>query len=628
MKEILGRIQTMIRPRSPFIALFAVIVLLLMGGCATVGASSEGGPPGSFAPNGYPNGDLLVSTQWLQENLNSKDLVVVDVRTKDYAKPHIPGAINLAPLDFVMGKAPGNIPDIEARLTAFGLRRDMKFVIYDDVSEGWGAAGRFFWLFEYLGCTDVHVLDGGWSKWVAEGRAKQADQGERRVAGKFVAAPKKDIASTARYIRARSGDKNFALIDARSIEEFNGWQLYGEPRGGHIPGAVNIPYTTLFSQDKTIPEYKDLKSLLETRGINPDKEVAAYCLDGRRSGFVYFILRLMGYKNPSNYAGTIREWAAEPSLPMEKLAHYEKLVYAAWVKDLIDGKNPPTYPGRGYVILDVRSGFSVAQALMPKNNGYIPRAITIHPSYMEHGKNTAKYYPNYSHGGDGDLLPPGKLLEAIADLGITKDTTVVVYGNGRIMPMVSSRVVWALMYAGVEDVRLLNGSFTAWEAAGYPIASAPADPKPVEYFGAKAPLHPEYYASMDYVRSISRGERKDSFLVDVRADKEYDGRTNIYNFFTKKGHIPGATWHGDWDILLNMKDNTYRSYPEVRQMWKQLGITPDKEPVFYCGTGWRSSIGFFHAYLMGFDRMRNYGGSFYEWSWYPENKIAMEPPPK
>ena len=149
----------MTRPSFPFMTLFAVMILLLMGGCATVGTSSESGPPNSFAPNGYPNGDLLVSTQWLQENLNSKDLVVVDVRTKDYAKSHIPGAINLAPLDFVTGRAPANIPDIEARLTALGLRRDMKFVIYDDVGEGWGAAGGFFWLFEYLGCTDVHVLD-------------------------------------------------------------------------------------------------------------------------------------------------------------------------------------------------------------------------------------------------------------------------------------------------------------------------------------------------------------------------------------------------------------------------------------------------------------------------------------
>ncbi|MBL7211592.1 MAG: hypothetical protein ISS61_04320 [Desulfobacteraceae bacterium] len=111
--------------------------------------------------------------------------------------------------------------------------------------------------------------------------------------------------------------------------------------------------------------------------------------------------------------------------------------------------------------------------------------------------------------------------------------------------------------------------------------------------------------------------------MDIRKLKEYNGELNPYTFFDKKGHIPGAVWMGDWDTLVDMNDDTFRSYTEVQKIWNDLKITPDKEPVFYCGGGWRSSIGFFYAYLMGFNKIRNYDGGFYEWSWNPNNPISM-----
>jgi thiosulfate/3-mercaptopyruvate sulfurtransferase len=168
----------------------------------------------------------------------------------------------------------------------------------------------------------------------------------------------------------------------------------------------------------------------------------------------------------------------------------------------------------------------------------------------------------------------------------------------------------------------LNGGFTAWASAGYPVVEKPSDPAPVKEFGARVPLHPEFYATMDYVRSVSIGQNSSAILLDVRKIEEFKGKINPYPFFTIKGHIPGAVWQGDWDTLVNTADDTYRSYPEVRRRWKDLGVTPDKEPVFYCGSGWRSSIGFFQAYLMGFEKMRNYDGSFYDWSGNPDNPIA------
>jgi thiosulfate/3-mercaptopyruvate sulfurtransferase len=94
------------------------------------------------------------------------------------------------------------------------------------------------------------------------------------------------------------------VIDSRTDEEFLGWQLYGEARGGHITNAVQLPYAWFYNTDKTTLSYQDLKSLFESRGITPDKEVTAYCTAGIRSGYVYF-LRLMGYTRCSNYDASI-----------------------------------------------------------------------------------------------------------------------------------------------------------------------------------------------------------------------------------------------------------------------------------------------------------------------------------
>ncbi len=572
---------------------------------------------------GYPNGHLLVSTGWVQKNIGAKDLVIIDVRTSGYEASHIPGAINLVQDRFKTGGKLRSLKDLEAGLTSAGLSKDMKFVIYDDPSKPLGTAGWFFWLLEYLGCTDVHVLDGGWAKWLADGGAKQAEVAHRPKAGRFVAKSNGSVSARAAHIAAKSKSTDFALIDARSPEEFNGWQLYGESRGGHIPEAVNINYLSFYNPDKTVMEYKEVKSLLESRGITPDKEVVSYSTDGIRSGSVYFVLRLAGYERSSNYDGSIREWSQDAALPMEKLARYERLVYPAWVKDLIDGKNPPTYSGKRFVILETRyTGFSISQLTSSKQTGYIPGAVSVHPCYVEHGNDTAKYYPHYSVPGDAKLLPADRLQTALANLGITKDTTIVVYGNGMIIPMTAARVAWALMYAGVKDVRVLNGGFTAWQAAGYPVAPAPAALTPAKDFGAQVPLNPEFYATADYVRSVVNHQKPAVVMVDVRKREEFDGKTCPYPFFNRKGRIPGAVWQGDWDALVNTKDDTFKSYPEVRKMWQNLGITSDREPVFYCGTGWRSTIGFFQAYLMGFQKLRNYDGSFYDWSSNAGNPIA------
>ena len=134
------------------------------------------------------------------------------------------------------------------------------------------------------------------------------------------------------------------------------------------------------------------------------------------------------------------------------------------------------------------------------------------------------------------------------------------------------------------------------------------------------PAHPEYLATTPYVEEVVSGGAKDAVLVDIRSMEEYIGAKEDYPFLDTLGRIPGAKW-GHWGPstfvggdFWDATDGTLRSYTELAQMWKDYGITPDKRVSFYCGTGCRSSLGFLYSYLIGFPNIKNYDGSWYEWS--------------
>ncbi len=566
-----------------------------------------------------PFNGLLISGSDLEHQLGLDNLIIIDARTSGYESGHIPGAVNLKWPDHVDdAKNLLSISELEAKLGAAGLTRTATYVIYDDTTASWGASGRVFWMLEYLGCPNVHVLNGGWDKWSADGRQTETSS-NTLPAATFTATENSSIVMDKDTLAAKMDNDDFIIIDSRTDAEYNGWTFHSEPRGGHIPGAVQIPYARFFQSDKTILELADLKALFESYNITPDKEVTSYCTAGIRSAFVYFCLRVLGYPAASNYDGSIREWGADSSLAMDSLTNYQTLVTAGWVQDLIDGNSPATYDGNDYVILECS---------YDKDNGtgFIPGAVSIHPCYMESKNNSAIYYPSYSTPDDGNLLPGDELQAALADLGITSDTLVIVYGNGRIIPMTSCRVAWSLMYAGVKDVRILNGGFTAWTGNGGTIVDEPAEPAPAAAFG-DVPTRPELLASTAYVEDISEGTNTDSVLVDVRGLDEYTGtKQDLYPFFLETGHIPGAIWNDNWTVLVDMDDDTMRCYTEVAAHWEDLDITSAVEPIFYCGTGWRSTIGFFHAYLMGYPAMRNYDGSLYEWSFDGTRPISADQP--
>ena len=561
----------------------------------------------------FPNARLLVSCDSLQENLGTKNLVIIDARTSGYETSHIPGAINLRFGDyFTSGKGLLPTAKLNRMLSDVGLRRDMTFVIYDNTTASWGAAGRIFWMLEYLGCKDVHILDGGWDKWVADARRTETII-RTLPKNTFIAVVKPSLRSDKKRIKKRLGDQDFAVIDARTDEEFIGWQLYGEARGGHIPGAVQIPYAWYFKADKTVQDYPHLKSMFRSRGISRDKEITANCTVGIRSGFTYFLLRLMGYPRASNYDASILEWSADRSLPMEKAARYSTIVHPSWVKALIDYHQPgsttaapPQYPyGRDHKYLIFETQWGTLEDASAYKQGHIPGAVHSNSDIYENG------YPRWFLRSDANLH------KVMGRMGITEDTTVVVYSDSNIF---AARLWWILKYAGVKDVRFLNGGYQGWVASGYEVETRVNRPEPTTFQGT---VRPEYLATTDYVFDEYTNERP-MYLVDVRSKSEYTGASSGYSYLEAKGRIPTAIWAYDADdssAVYNDADGTLRSYPEVLEVWKQRGIQStgaankfDKKAIFYCGGGYRSSLTFLYAFMMGYSNIRNYSSGWADWS--------------
>lgn len=276
---------------------------------------------------------------------------------------------------------------------------------------------------------------------------------------------------------------------------------------------------------------------------------------------------------------------------------------------------------------------------------HLPGAIEVHPSYLESGTDCSRYYPHYSCPEDGNLLPDELLVDALERLGISPSSLVIVYGKEPDGSMAAARLCWALLYAGVHRVRLLDGGLDAWLAAGGSTVIRCPTAAELGRSGERL-VHAgpggwqgrvPHLASTELVREAALGNGADEglTLVDVRKRGEWDGTfTHYYPFFSKAGHIPRAKLQGDWDTLLDMKSHKLApTLGTVKERWQRLGIISgddrDRERtlIFYCGTGWRSSISFLVAHLLGL-RARNYDSGFYGWSWNDENPVeaGFRPP--
>lgn len=294
--------------RQVFISTLATVMLLAWA-------------PGPAWTAGYGNPQFLVETDWLARHLSDPDVRIIDMRNQqeEYAGGHIPGASYVAVNHTRLAlKDPGFIlpPDyeIEEMLGRLGITPETMVVMYDEV--GGLNASRLFFTLDYIGHKKMALLNGGLTKWVAEGRLLSKEDPPVNAAMYRVRTDTRRVASS-RWILANLGKPYLSLVDARSPKEFSGEDVRAK-RGGRIPGAVNIEWTQNLTGDKTFKSASELQALYEKAGVTKEKVVVAYCQTMHRGSLGYFALRLLGYPDVRGYDRSWSEWGNDERLPVER----------------------------------------------------------------------------------------------------------------------------------------------------------------------------------------------------------------------------------------------------------------------------------------------------------------------
>jgi molybdopterin synthase sulfurtransferase len=411
---------------------------------------------------------------------------------------------------------------------------------------------------------------------------------------------------------ARLGDPTLTILDVRPIAAYNGWRLAREARGGHVPGATPFPAAWLGSVDA--PE---IARLLAEKGALAGRDVVVYGDGDTDAHALAARLLAEGLTEVATLDGGFGAWAADDRNPVDRLTHHERLVHVGWLRSLLAGEPVEARPNGQALLFHVNFGVPEEYA-----DGHIPGAHYLDTNWLE-------------SPADWNRRSPAELDHALRALGITVDTTVIVYGRDtegnpnekwpgrRAGQIAATRAALILRYAGVRDVRLLDGGYDWWVRDGNPLETTPNLPVSVPEFGASIPVHPEFIVDLPEAKAILT-DRDGAALVSVRTWKEHIGRVSGYNYIDPAGRIKGDVWGNCGTDAYHMQhyrnvDNTMRAYPEIAANWAEAGITPEKRIAFYCGTGWRASETWFYADIQGFGRPAVYDGGWLEWSADPAN---------
>lgn len=422
---------------------------------------------------------------------------------------------------------------------------------------------------------------------------------------------------TSETVKSLLNSPDVRFIDVRPVDAYNGWELQGEKRGGHIPGAKSLPAKWT--------QYIDWIEMVRHKEITPHHRIILYGYSSDEVCNVARQFKKAGLNELEIYPFFVSEWLTNEAYPLTRLPRYNQLVPASWVKELINGKSPLHYHNKNYVV--VHAHYRNRDAYL---SGHIPGAIDLDTNEVE---STVTW----------NRRSPEELKKAFEKHGITADTTVVMYGkfmfpdNEDQFPgsaagdLGAIRCAFIMMYAGVKDVRVLNGGFQSWQDAGYEISYTDEPKRPVTDFGSSVPANPQLAVDTPEAKEMIASPMSE--LVCVRSWPEYIGEVSGYNYIEKKGRIPGAIFADCGSDAYHMEnyrnfDHTTREAQEIARIWKENGITPDKHLAFYCGTGWRGSEAWFNAWLMGYPDVSVYDGGWFEWSNDPQNPYETGIPEK
>jgi thiosulfate/3-mercaptopyruvate sulfurtransferase len=278
----------------------------------------------------YAHPEILVDTGWVKQNLGKPGikLVEIDVDTKAYEAGHIPGAVAFNWQSQLQDQVRRDIigkQEFEKLLSAAGISPSDTVVLYGDNNNWFASYG--FWLFKMYGHKDVRLMNGGRVKWLNEDDKELTTDRPRLVPTQYRASdPDLSLRALLPEVLRVQSEKKINLVDVRSPDEYTG-KVIAPPgmtetaqRGGHIPGAKSIPWSTAANADGTFKSADDLRKIyLEEKGVDANKDTIAYCRIGERSSHTCIVLKyLLGLSNVKNYDGSWTEYGNVVGAPIEK----------------------------------------------------------------------------------------------------------------------------------------------------------------------------------------------------------------------------------------------------------------------------------------------------------------------
>ncbi len=407
------------------------------------------------------------------------------------------------------------------------------------------------------------------------------------------------------------------IIDIRSEDQFIGWDT-DEGKGGHIAGAVDFPesWTTLDSSSYAIGT--TMENELARRGLDPEAPTVLYG-NGTVTEETVEKYKSIGFTDLSVLEGGFSAYL-ENGQKAEKLEGYSMYVSPDWVQSLIDGENPETYDGRDYKLVEL----SLSSETEEYASGHIPGAINLTDNF--------NHVPGPRVLAEYESIPMEEQLkfwnrpaddviqENLENAGITKDTMVILYGTTG-ATTAAHRAALVMRYAGVEDIRFLNGGKTLWKIEGRDLETEANVPEKVS-FGAEVPVNPDII--YDYEEELDVVNDDQAVVASIRSWDEYTGKISGYTYIGDAGDIAKARFGYAGSDPYSMEDfrnidNTMFNYEMMKDRWIDWGIVPEKRISFHCGTGWRASETYFYALAMGYPDIHVYDGGWYEWSKRPDS---------
>ncbi len=277
----------------------------------------------SFADEAAFTGKYIVDVEYVKAHLEDENVIFIDARGGEGAQSGtLKNAIAISWPELAdMTKKPGengwghmlSPEELSAKLSQFGLSKDKEIILFSATNAGWGEDGRILWELKAAGFTNLKMVDGGIQA------MKNADL--PLVAGKEMLDKSNDVNASNVVIEALdytnsintdtlTAEKDqYKIIDSREADEYEGATKFGEAKGGHIPGAVNIPYSTLYKEDGTLKANAELEKMFTEAGFQKDDAIVTYCTGGIRSAFMQLVMEMCGFKNVKNYEGSYYNWA-------------------------------------------------------------------------------------------------------------------------------------------------------------------------------------------------------------------------------------------------------------------------------------------------------------------------------